>query len=109
MRKPSAFLFCLAAWAQIAPAQIDQPAVSVTGTAEVKVVSDRVPLKQVPAAIQSFTEEPGDIQTGYINVNIRYNGSVGTVVDHYVVEKAIAVTLRDVSTPARTTSTTSSS
>lgn len=119
MRRSSAFLFCLAAWAQIAPAQIDQHTVSVTGTAEIKVVPDRVLLslgvesrdkvlgtarrqndaavKQVLAAIQSFAVEPGDIQTGYINVDIRYNGSMGTVVDHYVVEKAIAVTLRDVS------------
>ena len=93
--------------------------VSVTGDAEIKVVPNQVVLalgvetrdrslavartrndnavRSVLAAIHSLQIDPTDVQTDFIHVTIRYNGSAETVVDHYVVEKSIAVTLKDVS------------
>jgi uncharacterized protein len=93
--------------------------VSVTGDAEVKVIPNQVLLslgvetrdKSLPPAkakndsavrsvlnaIGKFQIDPTDVQTDVIRVDIRYNGSVETVVDHYVVEKSIAITLKDVS------------
>src|SRR5216683_7425419 len=93
--------------------------VSVTGDAEVKVIPNQVLLslgvetrdrnlapakakndgavRSVLNGIGRFQIDPTDIQTDVIRVDIRYNGSVETVVDHYVVEKSIAITLKDVS------------
>lgn len=93
--------------------------VSVTGDAEVKVIPNQVLLslgvetrdktlapakamndsavRSVMNAIGKFQIDPTDVQTDVIRVDIRYNGSVETVVDHYVVEKSIAITLKDVS------------
>jgi len=93
--------------------------VSVTGDAEIKVIPNQVLLslgvetrdrnlasakarndtavRSVLNAIGKFQIDPTDIQTDVIRVDIRYNGSVETVVDHYVVEKSIAITLKDVS------------
>jgi uncharacterized protein YggE len=93
--------------------------VSVTGDAEIKVVPNQVVLalgvetrdrslstartrndnavRAVMAAIHSFQIDPTDVQTDFIHVTIHYNSSAETVVDHYVVEKSIAVTLKDVS------------
>jgi len=92
--------------------------VSVTGDAEVKVIPNQVLLslgvgtrdrnlapakakndtavRSVLDAIRRFQVDPTDVQTDFIRVDIRYNGSVETVVDHYVVEKSIAITLTDV-------------
>ena len=93
--------------------------VSLSGDAEIKVVPNQVILslgvetrdknlamaktqndaavRSVLAAIASFQIDPTDVQTDFIQVDIRYSGGVGTVVDHYVVQKSIAVTLKDVS------------
>ena len=93
--------------------------VSVTGDAEIKVVPNQVVLalgvetrdrslsaartrndnavRSVLAAIQSLQIDPTDVQTDFIHVTIRYTSSAETIVDHYVVEKSIAVTLKDVS------------
>ena len=93
--------------------------VSVTGDAEVKVIPNQVLLslgvetrdrnlapakakndsavRSVMNAISKFQIDPTDVQTDVIRVDIRYNSSVETVVDHYVVEKSIAITLKDVS------------
>jgi uncharacterized protein YggE len=93
--------------------------VSVTGDAEIKVIPNQVLLslgvetrdrnlapakakndiavRSVLDAIRKFQIDPSDIQTDVIRVDIRYHGSVETVVDHYVVEKSIAITLKDVS------------
>src|SRR5258707_4081964 len=93
--------------------------VSVTGDAEIKVIPNQVLLslgvetrdrnlapakakndtavRNVLNAIGKFQIDPTDIQTDVIRLDIRYNGTVETVVDHYVVEKSIAVTLKDVS------------
>ncbi|HVP45664.1 MAG TPA: SIMPL domain-containing protein [Bryobacteraceae bacterium] len=93
--------------------------VSVTGDAEIKVIPNQVVLslgvetrdrslavarvqndslvRSVLDAIARFQVDPTDVQTDFIQVNIRYQSSAETVVDHYVVEKSIAVTLKDVS------------
>lgn len=93
--------------------------VSVTGDAEIKVIPNQVVLslgvetrdrnlavarvqndtavRSVLDAIARFQIDPADVQTDFIQVNIRYQSSAETVVDHYVVEKSIAVTLKDVS------------
>jgi uncharacterized protein len=93
--------------------------ISVTGTAEVKVVPDQVvvalgvetrdpvlavakkhndqSVRKVLDTIGALGIAPGDVQTGFISVDIVYISSAQSVVDHYVVEKAIAVTLKDVS------------
>ena len=93
--------------------------VSVSGDAEIKVVPNQVILalgvetrdrslstararndsavRSVLAAIHSFQIDPTDVQTDFIHVTIHYNNSAESIVDHYVVEKSIAVTLKDVS------------
>jgi uncharacterized protein YggE len=93
--------------------------VSVTGDAEIKVIPNQVLLslgvetrdrslsiarvqndglvRSVLDAIARFQIDPTDVQTDFIQVNIRYQSSAETVVDHYVVEKSVAVTLKDVS------------
>jgi hypothetical protein len=93
--------------------------VSVTGDAEIKVVPNQVVLalgvetrdrslsaartrndsavRSVLAAIQNLQIDPTDVQTDFIHITIRYTNSAETIVDHYVVEKSIAVTLKDVS------------
>ncbi len=92
--------------------------VSVSGTADVKVPPDQVQVsvgvesrdrilanaradndakvKAVLAAIERLQVSRADVQTGYISVDIEYNSHAQTIVDHYSVEKAISVTLRDV-------------
>jgi uncharacterized protein len=92
---------------------------SVTGDAEVQVTPDLARLsvgvesrnkvlaqarnandagvKAVLAAMRGLGIEPGDVQTDFMNVSMTYTGSNGAVVDYYIVEKTIAVTLRDVS------------
>lgn len=96
-----------------------QKSISVSGDAEIKVPPDRVlvtlgvetrnrdlaaakvrndaDVRRVIAAARGVGIEAGDIQTDFVQVDIRYNSDVQTVVDHYVVQKAMAVTLRDVS------------
>ena len=93
--------------------------VSVTGDAEIKVIPNQVVLslgvetrdrnlavarvqndgavRSVLDAIAKFQIDPADVQTDFIQVDIRYQSSAETIVDHYVVEKSIAVTLKDVS------------
>ena len=93
--------------------------VSVTGDAEIKVIPNQVLLslgvetrdkslttarlrndnaiKNVLGAIGRFQIDPTDVQTDFVQVDIRYNGTIETVVDHYVVMKSIAITLKDVS------------
>lgn len=93
--------------------------VSVTGDAEIKVVPNQVVLalgvetrdrslslartrndtavRGVLAAIQNLQIDPTDVQTDFIEVTIRYATAAETIIDHYVVEKSIAVTLKDVS------------
>jgi uncharacterized protein len=92
---------------------------SVSGDAEIKVVPNQVVLalgvetrdrsltaartrndeavRNVLAAIHSLQIDPTDVQTDFIHVTIHYSSSAETVVDHYVVEKSIAVTLKNVS------------
>lgn len=93
--------------------------VSVSGDAEIKVVPNEVVLalgvetrdrslaaartrndeavRNVLAAIHGLQIDPADVQTDFIHITIHYSPSAETVVDHYVVEKSIAVTLKDVS------------
>ena len=93
--------------------------VSVTGDAEIKVIPNQVlislgvetrdrnlavarvqndnAVRSVLDAIGRFQIDATDVQTDFIQVNIRYQSSAETVVDHYVVEKSIVVTLKDVS------------
>jgi uncharacterized protein YggE len=103
-------------------AQFADPAqrtISVTGDAEIKVPPDRVlitlgvetrnrdlaaaktrndaDVRRVVDAVRGLGIEAGDLQTDFVQVDIRYNSDVQTVIDHYVVQKAMAVTLRDVS------------
>jgi uncharacterized protein YggE len=92
--------------------------VAVTGEAEVKVVPDQVVLslgvesrdaslanakrqndaavRKVLGVFRQFAIDPTDVQTDFMTVDIRYNSSAQTIVDHYVVEKTIAVTLKNV-------------
>jgi uncharacterized protein YggE len=93
--------------------------VSVSGDAEIKVIPIQVlislgveardrnlavarmqndnAVRSVLDAIGRFQIDAADVQTDFIHVNIRYQGSAETVVDHYVVEKSIVITLKDVS------------
>jgi hypothetical protein len=93
--------------------------VSVAGDAEIKVIPNQVlislgvetrdrnlgvarvqndtAVRSVLVAIAKFQIDATDVQTDFIQVNIVYQSSAQTIVDHYVVEKAIAVTLKDVS------------
>src|SRR5579864_4777 len=93
--------------------------VAVTGEAEIKVIPNQVlislgietrdrslavarmqndsAVRSVLDAIAKFQIDATDVQTDFIQVNIVYQSSAQTIVDHYVVEKAIAVTLKDVS------------
>jgi uncharacterized protein len=93
--------------------------VSVAGDAEIKVIPNQVlislgvetrdrnlavariqndtAVRSVLDAIAKFQIDATDVQTDFIQVNIVYQSSAQTIVDHYVVEKAIAVTLKDVS------------
>ncbi len=93
--------------------------ITVTGDAEIKVIPDRVLLvvgvetrheslaearkqndalsRAVIASAGAFRIEPSNVQTDFIQVHIRYDTSNRAVVSHYVVEKAISVTLEDIS------------
>jgi uncharacterized protein len=93
--------------------------VSVAGDAEIKVIPNQVlislgvetrdrnlavariqndtAVRSVLDAIAKSQIDATDVQTDFIQVNIVYQSSAQTIVDHYVVEKAIAVTLKDVS------------
>lgn len=93
--------------------------ISVTGDAEVKVPPDRVLLavgvetrnrdlaaakskndadvQRVLEVTHKFKIDSGDVQTDFFHVDIHYNSTVQTIVDHYEVQKAVAITLRDVS------------
>jgi uncharacterized protein YggE len=93
--------------------------VAVSGDAEIKVIPNQVlislgietrdrslavarvqndsAVRSVLDAIVKFQIDATDVQTDFIQVNIVYQSSAQTIVDHYVVEKAIAVTLKDVS------------
>jgi uncharacterized protein len=95
-----------------------QRMITVTGDAEIKVPPDRalvtlgvetrnrdlavaksrndLAVRQVIEAARGLGIDAADIQTDYIQVEIRYNSDVQTVVDHYVVQKAMAITIRDV-------------
>ncbi len=110
-------LFCLLAHAQVFTNQGN--VLSVTGDAEIKVVPNQVVIsfgvetrnrnlaaargqndtavRNVLIAVRKFQIDPTDVQTDFIQVDIRYANSVEAIVDHYVVEKCIAVTLKDVS------------
>jgi uncharacterized protein YggE len=112
-------LLLLAGLARAQPLVNQGNMVSVTGDAEIKVVPNQAILalgvetrdrslsaartrndnavRSVMAAIHSFQIDPTDVQTDFIHVTIHYNSSAETVVDHYVVEKSIALTLKDVS------------
>jgi uncharacterized protein YggE len=54
-------------------------------------------VRSVLAAIYSFQVDPTDVQTDFIQGTVRHNDSAETVVDHDIVEKSIAVTLKDIS------------
>ena len=91
---------------------------SVTGDAEIQVTPDRVRLalgvetrdkllaqarlrndsgvKAVLAAVRAIGVDSGDIQTDFMKVDMRYQNGDGTAVDYYIVEKTIAVTLKNV-------------
>ena len=93
--------------------------VAVSGDAEIKVIPNQVlislgietrdrslavarvqndsAVRSVLDAIAKFQIDATDVQTDFIQVNIVYQSSAQNIVDHYVVEKAIAVTLKDVS------------
>jgi len=93
--------------------------VSVTGDAEIKVIPNQVlislgvetrdrnlpvarvqndhAVRSVLDAVARLQIDPADVQTDFIQVNIRYQSSAETIVDHYVVEKSIVITLKDVS------------
>ncbi len=93
-------------------------AIAVTGDAEIKVVPDQVVLslgvesrdaglavakgkndvavKKVLAVFRQFAIDPSDVQTDFISVDIRYETSAPAIVSHYVVEKTIALTLKNV-------------
>jgi uncharacterized protein len=93
--------------------------VSVTGDAEIKVIPNQVliylgvetrdrnlavarmqndgAVRSVLDAIARFQIDATDVQTDFIQVNIAYQSSAQTIVDHYVVEKSIVITLKDVS------------
>jgi uncharacterized protein YggE len=93
--------------------------VSVSGDAEIKVIPNQVliflgvetrnrnlavarmqndnAVRSVLDAIGRFQIDATDVQTDFIQVNIRYQSSAETIVDHYVVEKSIVITLKDVS------------
>jgi uncharacterized protein YggE len=99
-------------------AQIDSH-LAVAGDAEILVVPDRVRLslgvesrdkilsqarnrndggvRNVMGAIMNLGIDPGDIQTDFMKVDMTYQGGNGAVVDYYIVEKTMAVTLKDVS------------
>lgn len=101
------------------PVSTQASELSITGDAEVLVTPDRVRLslgvesrdkllaqartrndsnvRAVLAAVQKLGVEPGDIQTDFMKVDMSYASGNGTVVDYYIVEKTIAVTLKDVS------------
>jgi uncharacterized protein YggE len=92
--------------------------VSVSGDAEIKIIPNQVVLslgvesrdkslavaraqndravRSVLDAIKQFPIDPTDVQTDFMQVNIAYDSNVHTIVDHYVVEKSIAVTLKNV-------------
>jgi uncharacterized protein YggE len=93
--------------------------VAVSGDAEIKVIPNQVVLslgvesrdqslavaraqndravRSVLDAIKQFPIDPTDVQTDFMQVNIAYDNNVHTIVDHYVVQKSIAVTLKNVS------------
>src|SRR5262249_52403103 len=54
-------------------------------------------VKNVLASIRKLGVEAGDIQTDFMKVDMAYTGGNGAIVDYYIVEKTIAVTLKDVS------------
>ncbi|HUJ22731.1 MAG TPA: SIMPL domain-containing protein [Bryobacteraceae bacterium] len=104
----------------LAQAQLNQGnIVSVSGDAEIKVIPNQVVIslgvetrdqnlavaktqndravRSVLDAIGRLQIDPTDVQTDFMQVNIVYDSSVHTIVNHYAVEKAIAVTLKDVS------------
>ena len=90
--------------------------VSVSGDAEIKVIPNQVLIsvgvetrdrnlavarmqndtvvRSVLDAIARFQIDATDVQTDFIQVNMRYQSSAETIVDHYVVEKSIAITLK---------------
>jgi hypothetical protein len=93
--------------------------ISVTGDAEIKVVPDRVLVvvgvetrhqalaearrqndvlaRAVIAAAATLRIDPSNVQTDFIQVHIRYDTTNRAVVSYYEVEKAISVTLEDIS------------
>ncbi len=92
---------------------------AVTGDAEILVAPDRVRLslavesrdkvlaqartrndvmvRNVIEAIKKLGVDPGDIQTDFMKVDMTYQSGNGAVVDYYIVEKTIAVTMKHVS------------
>ena len=92
---------------------------NVSGDAEIKVVPDRVVLslgvesrdkvlaaarsrndaavRNVLAAARKLSIDPADLQTDFLRVDISYVNGNSAVVDYYIVEKTIAVTLKNVS------------
>jgi uncharacterized protein YggE len=95
-----------------------QNTIDVGGDAVVKVVPDRVRLslgvetrykdldtatsqndaivRRVLAATQQFQIAAGDVQTGYVNVNLAYDDHDNTLVSYYSVTKGVDIYLRDV-------------
>jgi uncharacterized protein YggE len=53
-------------------------------------------VRKLLGVFRQFAIDPTDAQTAFMTVDIRYNSSAQTVVDDYVVEKTIAVTLKKV-------------
>ncbi|MBZ5591402.1 MAG: SIMPL domain-containing protein [Acidobacteriia bacterium] len=118
MKTECALMFLLPLVLQAQPYLNQGNVVSVTGDAEIKVIPNQVVLslgvetrdrnlavarvqndsavRNVLDSIARFQIDSTDVQTDFIRVDIRYQGSAETVVDHYVVEKSIAITLKDV-------------
>lgn len=115
MRRLSPYLLALPLLAQFG----GDRTLNVNGDAEIKVVPDRVVLslgvesrdkvlaaarsrndsgvRNVLAAARKLGIDPTDVQTDFLRVDMSYLSGNGAVVDYYIVEKTIAITLKDVS------------
>lgn len=110
--------FVVIAALSIAQPVLAQNALSVTGDASVMVMPDRVNLslgvesrnqslvaaktendagvRKVIDAARAMGIAATDIQTDYMQVNLRYDSSTETVIDYYIVTKDVQILLRNV-------------